>query len=519
MTSPNEPSPAAPGTGTAAPGTLNIGREMAKGTVWTIAARFSVQGIGLLSTLVLARFLVPADFGLVALATTLSIGLQAISEFSFDVVLIQNQQATREHYDTAWTLSVCRNIVFAVCFVAAAGWIAEFFGDRRLEAVIYWLAAAEIIAGVENIGIIDFRKDLAFHKELILLVLAKLGAFAVTIPLAFVWRDYRALIAGIIAGIFLRVVLSYILCAYRPRVSFARWRELMHFSKWLILNNICSFLFNRSDTFVIGKFAGAHAVGVYSVGFEIANLTTANLLAPLRRALFPGFAKLSDQSDSLRTGFIGVLALVMLIGTPLALGIGAVANPLVRVMLGDRWVDSVALIQVLSIYGFLGLIGSGSVPIFLAIGRPQLQLWVLLMGTIVLLPSLIIGTTYAGALGAACAVTLAAAVRVVANFLLIIRLLRLPLRQCVAATYRPLVASVAMIAVVLALQAYWPTPMSTLGWSALLGASTGLGAILYAGVVIALWAAAGFPDGGEKHIETAIRASLSTGFKIGSPGS
>jgi lipopolysaccharide exporter len=517
MTSPREASPAASRTGTT-PGALRIGREMAKGTGWMIAARFSVQSIGFLSTIVLARLLAPTDFGLVALATTFSVALQAISEFSFDVVLIQNQQATREHYDTAWTLSVCRNIILAVSLIAAAGWLAEFFGDQRLEAVIYWLAAAEIVAGVENIGIIDFRKDLAFHKELVLLVLAKLGAFAITIPLALVWQNYWALVAGIVAGTILRVVLSYAMCAFRPRIGFARWQELMRYSKWLILNNICSLLFNRSNTFVIGKFAGAPAVGIYSVAFEIANMTTANLLAPLRRAIFPGFAKLVDH-ESLRTGFIVVLALVMLIGTPLAVGIGAVANPIVRVMLGDRWVDSVALIEVLSIYGFLGLVSSVSAPVFLAIGRPQLQLWVLLMGTIVLIPSLIIGTAHAGALGAAWAVTFAAAVRAVTDFVLISRLLRIPVRQFVTVAYRPLVASVVMIVMVLEVQASWPTPMSTLGWSALLAAAVGAGAILYAGVVIGSWALAGFPDGGEKRIETAIRNATLKVFKIGLPES
>src|SRR4029077_14012898 len=159
--------------------------------------------------------------------------------------------------------------------------------------------------------------------------------------------------------------------------------------------------------------------------------------------------KLSDQGDGLRMGFIAVLALAMLIGTPVAVGIGGVANPIVRVMLGEQWIGSVPLIQVLSICGFLGLISSGSSPIFLAIGRPQLQLWVLLMGTAVMIPALVIGTAYAGALGAAWAVTLAAAVQAATDFVLIVRLLRVPIGQVLAAAYRPVVASAVMISAVL----------------------------------------------------------------------
>jgi lipopolysaccharide exporter len=138
----------------------SIGRQMAKGTGWMVAARLSVQGIGFLSTIILARVLVPADFGLVALATAFAAGLAAISEFSFDVVLIQNQKATRDHYDTAWTLSVCRNSLLSVLLIAGATPIAFMLSDARIEAIVYWLAAANFVDGFQNIGIVDFRKDL-----------------------------------------------------------------------------------------------------------------------------------------------------------------------------------------------------------------------------------------------------------------------------------------------------------------------------------------------------------------------
>lgn len=482
-----------------------------------IAARLGVQGIGLLSTMILARLLVPADFGLVALATTFSVALQTISEFSFDVVLIQNQQATHQHYDTAWALSVCRNAFIAICLVAAAQWMAIFFGDARLEGVVYLLALSTAVAGFENIGIIDFRKDLAFHKELIFLMLAKCGAFAVTVPLAFLWHDYWALVAGIVAGAVVRVGLSYAMCSYRPRVAFGRWREILQFSKWLVLNNILAFLLGRSDTFFVGKLVGAQAVGIYQIALEIANLTTTNLVAPLRRAIFPGYAKLSGDVESLKTGFIEVVALAILIGAPLAVGIGAVAGPLVRVMLGEQWIGSVPLIQVLSLCGFLHLIGTASGPIFLVLGRPQLTLWVFLVSTVVLIPSLIVGTSYGGALGAAWAVTLAAVVQDATEFVLIIRLLKMPISRVVASGYRPVAACVLMVLVVGELERSWPTPAMALDWVVLLVSSVMVGAILYIAGVLILWALAGFPGGAERHAVTLAQSVLSRVFRSRPP--
>ncbi len=93
------------------PAPRDLGLQMAKGAAWMIALRFAIRGIGLVSMIILARLLVPADFGLVAIATALAGALAAMSEFSFQVALIQNQAADRRHYDTAWTLGIIRGLV------------------------------------------------------------------------------------------------------------------------------------------------------------------------------------------------------------------------------------------------------------------------------------------------------------------------------------------------------------------------------------------------------------------------
>jgi O-antigen/teichoic acid export membrane protein len=158
---------------------------MAKGTGWTVGTQLIIQAIAMLSTMVLARLLVPADFGLVALATALSGALNAVTEFSFDLALIQNQTAARREYDTAWTLSICRNAILAAVLAVGAGLITSSFGDERLEPVVYWLALATFFNGFQNIAVVDFRKELAFHRDLVFMVLGKLGPVAVTVPLAF----------------------------------------------------------------------------------------------------------------------------------------------------------------------------------------------------------------------------------------------------------------------------------------------------------------------------------------------
>ena len=173
-----------------------------------------------------------------ALGSLVVATLAIFGQFSFDVVLIQNQKSDRQHYDTVWTLTIIRQILIALLLVLTAKQIAQYFGEPRLEIVIYFLCVCAIAEGFVNVAVVDFRKHLNFHKEFLLLIIPKLGAFVVGISLAFILRDYRALVGGVLTNSLVLLALSYIMHPYRPRLCLERWREVMNFSKYLLVNNI-----------------------------------------------------------------------------------------------------------------------------------------------------------------------------------------------------------------------------------------------------------------------------------------
>ncbi|MBV9376035.1 MAG: lipopolysaccharide biosynthesis protein [Alphaproteobacteria bacterium] len=487
---------------------LDIGRAMAKGTGWTVGTQLSIQAIGMLSMMVLARLLVPADFGLVALATTLSGALQAVSEFSFDVALIQNQSAGRREYDTAWTLSICRNAILAAALAAAARLITSSFGDERLGPVVYWLALGTFFSGFQNIAVVDFRKELAFHRDLVFLVVGKLGPTAVTVPLAFLWRDYWALVAGIVAGSVFRVALSFAMHQYRPRITFARWRELIHFSKWLVLSNLCIFVWSRSSTIILGRILGEHAIGVFSISEEIAGVVTTNLLMPLRRAILPGYAKLASDAERMHDVFIDIFAVLFLASAPLSLGIGVVADPLVRIALGPQWLATIPLIQVLCVADFLRLLTAAASPIYIATGRPHYMMVLYGGGAIATVPLLIYGIAQAGALGAAYAILVVAVLSAALDFFLVNRLLQLTVSRLFAGCWRPIISMTVMVATVAGVQASWPKSQSVGDLILMLGAAVTVGGAVYSLCGFVLWIVAGRPRGAERHLFEAVKIVL-----------
>lgn len=481
---------------------------MVRGTSWTVGARFAVLAIGTVSTIILARLLVPADFGLVALASAFSAALQAISEFSFDVALIQNQRAEQRHYDTAWTLSIFRNVIVAIALVGGAKQIAASFGDARLVPIIYWLALATVVDGMQNIGIVDFRKELTFHRDFIFMVLGKLGSFAVTVPLAFTWRNYWALVAGMVAGSFINTSLSFAMVEYRPRLTLACWQELMRFSKWLLFSNVCSFIYGRSSTFILGKIAGEQEIGILGIAGQITSIVTGTFLAPLRRALFPSYSKVAGNFEQLQRGFTDVTAIMFVVGAPLTLGIGVVADPLVRVMLGDRWMGAIPLIQVLAVGQFFQLITAAVDPIFLATGRPHYISIVTAGRTLLVVPMLIFAIERAGALGAAYAFLVVGILTVICDFTLVVRLLHLSILRILAGWWRPSLAVFAMVTAVYEVQIGWPTSQSLGDLTVMLLAAVVVGAIVYSVCELSLWLMAGRPRGAESQLIAAVRMNV-----------
>lgn len=236
---------------------MSIGKKIALGAAWMMLMKFSIRLIGLVSTLILVRLLDPADFGIAAMAMTVVTAVQLLTMFGFDVAIIQNQNADKDDYNTAWTLNVALGLGAGLLLIALAYPAAGFYGRPELVAVYMALSLATIFQGLENIGLVDFRKHLHFDREFQFRVAVKVAAFIVTMLLAFTLRSYWALIIGTITARLAATVMSYVVHDFRPRWSLAAAGRIMTFSKWLFLNNIMHTLRTILPDLIVGRIAGA----------------------------------------------------------------------------------------------------------------------------------------------------------------------------------------------------------------------------------------------------------------------
>jgi O-antigen/teichoic acid export membrane protein len=486
--------------------TVSTQRKMAGGAAWMVLFKLLERSLGLVSTLILARLLSPHDFGLVAMATSFIFMAELLTGFGFDVALIQNQAASDRQYHTAWTCNVLLGLAIFLVMLAVAAPIAAFYSEPAVFLVVCALSLAPLIGSCENIGVVAFRKELRFRSEFAFQISRKVVGFAVVVPLAFWLRSYWALVAGILASRTAGTVISYLAHPFRPRFSVSDARSLFSFSKWLVLSNGLSFLKERLTDFIIGRSQGAATLGLYNVAYELANLPTSELGAPINRALLPGFSRIAQDPEQLRSAYVNAIGLLALFALPAAAGIFAVAEFLVPVVLGSKWLGAVPLLQILAIFGAVQLFHSSMCSVLIATGHPRAVVignmaFVLLLATLLIF---LVGPF--GPTGAALAVV-GASILSTPAYLIMIRIhTGIAATAFVQAITRPLVASAAMVAI---LRSVTPVhaPSTGVGEAAwlLLGAVV-LGAILYTLGVALLWLAARRPQSVERLVLERARA-------------
>ncbi|MDW8356224.1 MAG: lipopolysaccharide biosynthesis protein [Bryobacterales bacterium] len=475
-----------------------MNRQIAAGVGWMMLFKLLDRGLAIVSTLVLARLLVPADFGLVAMAMSVIAVADLLTSFSFDVVLIQNKQPTRAHYDTAWTLNFLLSCTCAALIAVLAFPTAIFFREPRLFEVMLALAVGWLLSGLENIGIVDFRRVLDFRREFYFLATKRTLGFGITVTLAIALRSYWALVIGTLAARALGVVLSYVMHPFRPRFSVATARKLFGFSSWLLVNNLLAVALDKVSHFMIGKMHGPELLGLYTVGADMARLPSTDLLAPINRVVFPGLSCSGGDLGKMRRTFLDWTAVCALLAVPAAVGLAAVAGPLVLVLMGEKWIGAVPVVQVLAfvsvVYGVTAITG----PACLALGEPRVITALMTLRLLALAPLTWWLVAREGVLGAAYAELAAMAVSGSAAVLLVHRRLQITIREFVGRVWRTLLASGVMAVGVCAFLQRLPAPTSSLSALVPLIAAVVLGVVTYFAAVGLLWYLSGRPDGAER---------------------
>jgi lipopolysaccharide exporter len=496
----------------------SLGKRVAKGAAWMVLKRLAFKGIGLISTLILVRLLAPEAFGLAAIASTAYDTLNAISDLSFALALVKMKEPTRAQYDSAWTLTVLRGFVIGGLIYLSAPWIAEAMREPRLVDITRVMALYPILWGFENIGLIDFQRDLRFDRLFFYDVLGKIAGFVVVIPAALILHNAWAVVLGTIAPKIVQVPASYIMHPYRPHISFRAGRELLSFSKWLFATNILSLANQYLIVILIGRIGGAASVGLFRTAEQVGILPVSEVAAPIRGPMYAGYAKVLHDKDRLCRHVVDGLSLTLMIITPLSIGIALTAKLIEQVALGAEWAGAAAFIQVCAFYALFEGIGEFTHNLYVV--KDRQRRFVAIMGvTVVIRVALVIwaGLTH-GVLAAAIMFAFTSFFSSATWFGQLTIMIGLSIRRTIAAVWRIFTATGIMSAGVFYFLSVWPYGETTPERIAELIIAVTLGGVLYIGPLLGLWILCGRPTGPEDHAAKAIPQLLARlGLRLEKP--
>lgn len=483
----------------------SLASGVAVGAAWLTAGRLLVRGIGLISTIVLARLLLPEDFGLVALATALLFVLETLSDLRFEQAIIAQRDTAAADLNTAWTLNLLRGAAIGLVIAAAAYPYALLMADTRLTPLLLVLAVVPLIDGLKNPAFVTFEKSMVFHKEFRLQLAHRLSTFVVTLSAAWLLRSYWALVAGMLTGSAVRVSASYLMHPFRPRPELTGWRRLAAFSGWLMGANLTSALTQKLEFFLLGAFLPVKATGIYHVGSEISGMATREVVLPVKRALFPALSSLAAEPAEQYRRFRQSVEFITALTLPIGVGLALLAEPAVRVVLGERWLDAAGVIAYLAPLGAAWAVSGLCDALVISSGRTRLVFVRELVRASYVVPLYVAGVWLGGLHGILIAAVCIAIATLFVSLDMVRRHSAMPLLRPLLGTWRSVAACLLMALVVASVR---PQPSASADVGTLLlelALSIAVGAASYLACHLLLWLAARRPAG----IESFVLAGIS----------
>ena len=338
-------------TASASEGPHAVHRSLFRGIAWAGLARTLTQALSWASTLLVARLLIPADYGLVGMAA-LYIGLiRLISEFGLGSAVLVLRDLTRDQISQLHAFATLFGAGgFALTLVAAYP-LGIFFHSAALPNVVAVSGVVSLIAGFRSVPLALLQRDRAFKEISVIEMKRSVVAISTVVALALLGAGYWSLVVNEIVA---TVYASAITWKARPVTfrspHFSSLRSAMRFSRDVVVSRIAWYAYTNSDFLVAGRVLGEAALGVYTFAWTLTNLPVEKITSVVMSVTPTFFAGAQDDNTQLRQYLLVLTEGVALVGFPLAVGISITATDFISLALGPKWMASVGPLRILAMY-------------------------------------------------------------------------------------------------------------------------------------------------------------------------
>ena len=485
--------------------------KVAFGAIWLLAGKFLSHMIAFVGMVIVAKLLMPEDLGIIYMAMGTMAIIASLTDLPVAMALIQIKDPTKQDFDTAFTLQLLRGLLVATTVTLMAWPTSVIFNDERFQPIMMVLAIYPLLSGLRNSNFEVKAREMKFSFEFRMMLTAKVASFLVMVALAFYWRSYWAIVFGQLTLVGVQSLMTYVLCPVLPGISLKNWKKLFNFSIWLGVGWFVNQLNWRSDTLLSGQVIGPSTAGYYTVGAQLTQESSQMIIQAGLRSLFAAFSQIQDDLERLRRGYLNAQAVSFAIVMPLMFGLGSVADKLIPLFYGDKWLQSVVVVQLAAPVAAFATLNGPAQSIALALGNTRTIFIRDVIALSIKLPLVTLGVFQYALFGLPNALVgilvgsmISSAIMLMINFTMVKRFLDLPVRRQITNILRQLSAGVVMVGAVWAARQVIEIQGGLWQQLFLIALVAAIGAATYIAVSVASWMALGRPDG----LETKLGGAL-----------
>ncbi len=346
-------------------------KDAFSGTSWMSSYKVFYRVISFLRIAILARLLVPTQFGLFGIATLVLNFLEILTETGVNIILVQVREQIEEFIDSAWVVSIIRGVLLFFIVLLSAPFIASFFNTPKALEIIMLISLVPLIRGFINPSEVKFQKDLKFKYEFLFRSSIFLVDSMVAIFFVVLTHSVYGLVLGLIAGAVFELITSFVFIKPTPRLRFNKHyiRDILHKGKWVTSYGVLGYFGDQGDNIVVGKLLGASSLGIYQMIYKISILPLSEIADGVNKVVFPIYVKIANDKERLKRAFLKTSFIVSMLATSLGIIIFLFPREIILIVLGDKWLSGAEALRILSVYGVLHAIGGSITPLFLALKK------------------------------------------------------------------------------------------------------------------------------------------------------
>lgn len=363
---------------------------------WAGASRVFRIGFQFIVTMILARLLSPADFGIIGMSYVF-IGLALIfQELGLGAALIYRKDLTEEHINSVFYVNIVAGVAIAGLMILCTPLIAKFYHQEILNQVLPVLACNFLIAPLSVVQRNLLMKNMQFHKLAQVEIIAALFGGGTGIIAAYGGLGVWSLVLQFLATSSTTTLFLWVFSSWRPRLMFSKDRlfELLGFSMNFTGSMFFFHIAANIPHLIIGRYLGSTAVGYFTIASYLTNIPKIHVTAVLSQVVFPAFSIIQDDLDKIRINYIKMIKYLAFFTFPIFIGSIVLAAEAIPIIYGDQWLAAIFLFQVMAFIGLDGSVMSLSGTIFKSQGRLDLDLYWSIIRIPIMVAAIFLGLPY-----------------------------------------------------------------------------------------------------------------------------